>query len=92
METPEKTEKIVIVTPTKSIGISLLLTFFFGPFGMLYSTVVGGLVMLVISGVLGFLTLGISLFVTQPICMIWGVLAVSSYNKNIVREVAKIQG
>lgn len=32
--------------PQKSVFVALLLTFFFGPFGMFYSTAIGGLVML----------------------------------------------
>ncbi|MDY3326949.1 hypothetical protein PG299_03845 [Riemerella anatipestifer] len=84
MENSNKAEKIVVVAPTKSVGISLLLTFFFGPLGMLYSTVVGALVMLLVSGVAVFLTLGISIFFTQPICMIWGAMAAHRHNKKII--------
>ena len=42
----------------KSVILALLLTFFFGPFGMFYSTVVGALVMLVLYVALGIPTLG----------------------------------
>lgn len=34
------------VPAPKSVGVAFVLTFFFGPFGMLYSTVAGGLIML----------------------------------------------
>ena len=59
----------------KSVVLSLILTFFFGPFGMLYSTVVGGLVMLVLYVVVGVLTLGWGLIALHPIAMIWGAVA-----------------
>ena len=59
----------------KSMAVAFLLTFFFGPLGMLYSTVAGALIMLVVSVVLGFLTAGLSLFVTWPICIIWAMMA-----------------
>uniref|UniRef100_UPI0039A714E5 hypothetical protein n=1 Tax=Ornithobacterium rhinotracheale TaxID=28251 RepID=UPI0039A714E5 len=82
-----KTEKkIIIIKERKSVGISLLLTFFFGPLGMLYSTISGAIIMLIISIVLSVITLGISLFFTWPICMIWGAMAVNSYNKDLLIE------
>lgn len=77
----------VVVAPTKSVGISILLTVLFGPLGMLYSTIVGGLVMLVASFVVGVLTLGLGLFLTWPICVIWGAIAASSENKRLMATV-----
>jgi hypothetical protein len=63
----------------RSVGVALLLTFFFGPLGMLYSTVVGALVMLGLGFVLGILTLGLWFLVAWPIQMIWaGVAAANS--------------
>ena len=64
----------------KSVLLSLTLTFFFGPFGMMYSTVVGGLIMLVLYVVLGVPTLGWALAALHPIAMIWG--AVASHRAN----------
>lgn len=55
--------------------LAFLLTLFFGPLGMLYTTVVGALVMLVLFGVLGFLTGGLALIILWPIAIIWAVLA-----------------
>lgn len=79
----------VIVAPTRSVGVALLLTFFFGPLGMLYSTVSGALVMIVVSVVLAFFTLGLSFFLTWPICMIWGAVAASSHNQKLLAGVAR---
>ena len=73
----------VITVPVKSVGVSLLLTFFFGPLGMFYSTVVGGIIMLVVSGVVFLATFGLGVFITWPICMIWGALAASAYNNKL---------
>jgi hypothetical protein len=70
--------------PTKSVGVALLLTFFFGPLGMLYSTVTGALVMIVVSIVLGVFTLGFSFLVTWPVCMIWGTMAASTHNQKVL--------
>jgi hypothetical protein len=76
--------QVVITISEKSVGISLILTFFFGPLGMLYSTVAGGLIMFAVSVVAFILTLGLGLFITWPICMIWGAMAASSYNRGLV--------
>jgi hypothetical protein len=59
----------------KSVLLSLVLTFFLGPFGMFYSTVTGALVMLVLYVVLGILTLGWALLVLHPIAVIWAAIA-----------------
>ena len=65
----------------KSVLLSLVLTFFLGPFGMLYSTVVGGLVMLVLYVVLGIPTFGWALAALHPIAMIWGAVAADRANR-----------
>src|SRR4051812_34359508 len=66
----------IVVRAPKSVGVAILLTLLFGPLGMLYSTVPGALIMLVVSVFLGFITAGISVFITWPVCVIWGALAV----------------
>jgi hypothetical protein len=65
----------MIVKEGKSRTVAFLLAFFFGPLGMLYSTVVGGLVMLVVGAILMFFTFGLAIFVVWPACIIWAVLA-----------------
>ncbi|KOO50501.1 hypothetical protein [Priestia koreensis] len=78
------TENRIIVSNTKSVGLSLILTFLFGSLGMLYSTILGAILMIVVEGILGFLTFGVALFITHPICMIWGAVAAHNYNKRLV--------
>jgi hypothetical protein len=73
----------IVVTPTKSVGISIILTVVFGPLGMFYSTILGAIIMLIVSGIIGFVTFGYGLIITHPICVIWGALATHSYNKKI---------
>jgi hypothetical protein len=74
----------IVVTPTKSVGISIILTVLFGPLGMFYSTIWGAIIMLIIYGVVGMVTLGYGLMITHPICVIWGALAAHSYNKKLL--------
>ena len=74
----------VLVAAPKSVATALILTFFFGPLGMFYSTVSGAIIMLIASIMLAAFTLGFSLFITWPICMIWGAVAASQYNNRLV--------
>jgi hypothetical protein len=80
---PNTTENVTVVTSTKSMGIAVLLTILFGPLGMLYSTIVGAIIMSIISAIVGFITVGIGLLVTWPICVIWAAIAVNNFNKNL---------
>lgn len=78
---------ITIQQPDKSVVIALLLTLFFGPLGMLYSTITGGIIMLVVClAILGLsaLTLGLASVLFLPawiICVVWGVLAAAKKAK-----------
>ena len=78
------TNQPVIVAPIKSVGISILLTVLFGPLGMLYSTIQGGIIMVILSLIVGFLTFGFGLIVIWPISIIWGAVSVNSYNKKLL--------
>ncbi len=89
MSDENKPVQQIIVTSTKSVAISLILTFFFGALGMLYSTIWGALIMIVISIIVATVTLGMGLFLIWPICMIWGALAAASYNKKLLAKVSQ---
>lgn len=83
---------VVNVGPPKSVGIAFLLTFFFGPLGMFYSTVAGALIMLAVWAVggvvFGILTLGLIWFVWTPliwvISIVWGCVAVPSHTSTTI--------
>ena len=74
----------VVVTPTKSVGLSVFLAALFGPIGMLYSTIWGGIIMLAVSALIGPLTLGLGLIFIWPVCVLWAALATVSYNKRLL--------
>ncbi len=65
----------------KSVILALVLTVFFGPIGMLYSTLIGAIVMAVLYVAIGIPTLGWGLTVLHPIAIIWGVWA--AHNQNL---------
>lgn len=75
---------LLAISTQKSAGTALLLTFFFGPLGMLYSTIPGAIIMILLSVPLALFTLGFSLLITWPICMIWA--AVAARNKTTIRR------
>jgi len=74
----------VIVARTKSVALSLVLTFFLGPLGMLYSTIFGAMVMIAASIPLFILTLGHAGFLIWPVSMIWGAWAAHRYNQRLL--------
>ncbi|MGZ5428753.1 MAG: hypothetical protein ACXW5U_06530 [Thermoanaerobaculia bacterium] len=77
----------LIAVPVKSVGIAIVLTFFFGPLGMLYSTIAGALTMFVLNVLAIFLTAGLGLLVTWPIGIVWAAVAASSHNKRLLAGV-----
>ncbi len=81
---------VVNIAAGKSVGVAFLLTFFFGPFGLFYSSVVGGAIMLVAEMflfILGFVTFGAAwllFWFTWVACIIWGCVAASSTHQTQV--------
>lgn len=76
----------------KSVGAAFVLTFLFGPLGMLYSTVFGAFMMtfVMVCGavVIGTVTLGVGDLFWIPlswvICIIWGCVAASGSGTQVV--------
>jgi len=79
----------------KSMVVAILLAFFFGPLGLLYASVFGGLVMLAIHFgifIVSILTLGIGSVLFLPawfVCIIWAVVAVKGNEKQVISLVQK---
>ena len=87
MPHPQPTWSIVVIRSRKSMGVALLLEFFFGPVGLLYASALGGVVMFVLSVIVGVLTLGFGALLMWPICMIWVAIAVNSHNKQLTSQI-----
>lgn len=77
-----------MVAQTKSMGIAIVLTLLFGPFGMLYSTILGAIIMGIATLLAIVFTAGLGLIVTWPICLIWGAMAVKNYNDRLRAGIA----
>ncbi len=80
---------VVVVVNQKNMMLGLILTFVFGGLGMLYATIVGGIVMIILSSIIGLVTGGLGLVVLWPIQMIWTYLAIKNHNSGQARAVAR---
>ena len=80
-------QQVIIVQQPKSMLVAILLALFFGPLGLLYATITGGLIMIVVSLITGIVTLGMGLTITWPVCVIWAAIAVSTSNQKAINQV-----
>jgi hypothetical protein len=77
----------IVVQSTKNVGVAVLLSILFGPLGMLYSTIPGAIIMLLIHLAIFVFTLGFGTFLfifTWPLCVIWAAIAANSYNQKLI--------
>lgn len=79
--------KVIVVGKAKSVGVAVLLAFLFGPLGLLYVSILGGIVMFVI---------GVILFIVLPIvggiiawigCIIWAIVASNQANEKLKKNI-----
>lgn len=68
----------------KSMPLALILTFFFGPLGLLYANVRDGLILICISIAVAFLTLGFGLIFVWIGSMVWAYMDVEKYNRALL--------
>lgn len=84
----EQGRQIIVAVSPKNVGVAIILTVLFGPLGMFYSTVIGAIVMIVLSVIVGILTFGFGFLFTWPVCIIWGATAASAHNKKLLAGVS----
>jgi len=80
---PQIQQTIVVVGKQKSVGVAFLLAFLFGPLGLLYASVTGGIVMFLLGIVIGIFTLGLGLILIWIGSIIWAVIAAGNANKKM---------
>jgi hypothetical protein len=71
---------LTIQPPAKSVGAAVVLGLFLGPLGLLYASVIGGILMAVVWVLVATATLGLGLFIVHPICAVWAALAAQKKN------------
>lgn len=75
-------QNVVIMGKAKSVGVAFVLAFFFGPLGLLYASVVGGIVMIIVN--LFFVLIFFpGLILTQIVCIIWACVAADQANQKL---------
>jgi len=77
---PQYQQNIIIVGKQKSVGVAFLLAFFFGPLGLLYASVTGGIVMFFVGIVISIITLGFGIIFVWIGSIIWAVVAANNAN------------
>ncbi len=68
----------VIFTNKKSVFLAFILTLFFGPLGMFYSTTGGALIMIVATLLFGAISAGAAVPIMWIISIVWGMVAAAS--------------
>lgn len=68
--------------PFKNVATSLMLTIFFGPVGLLYSSFWGGFLMVFLFMLVMSSELIFPMVLIWVICSIWGVSATEKYNRD----------
>jgi hypothetical protein len=79
-----------ILTQSKSVGLAVVLTIIFGGFGLLYASIGGGILMLILeilAWVVTILTLGLGaplLIILHIVSLIWAIVSTNSHNKRLI--------
>ena len=76
---------IVIAVAPNSQGIGAILTLLFGSLGLLYASVLAGLIMIVVEIITAVLTMGIGLLFTHILCLILSIIIIAVKNKNLTK-------
>jgi hypothetical protein len=79
----------IVIQSTKNAGLALGLGLFFGPIGLLYSSIAGAIIMFLVGIPVVIFTAGFGLLFTQPVCAIWGFVAANAYNKKLLEGQTK---
>lgn len=67
----------------KSLLLAFILTFFLGPIGLFYASVIGGVLMTLLAIGVAAVTFGIGALAVWPLCWIWAIGATSAHNSRV---------
>lgn len=67
--------------PFKNLAVALLFSVFLGPVGLLYSSTVGGVIMIILGVIMVHGMLAIPIVMVWLASCVWSVVAVNRYNK-----------
>ena len=72
--------------PFKSVAGALLFSVILGPVGLLYSSFLGGVIMIIVGFIVACAKYPIPILMVWLISCIWSVSAVNKYNANVSRS------
>lgn len=81
MEQTSQPATTTVIVKQKSVGLAFLLAFLFGPLGLLYASILGGIVMFFVSLILFFVIPIVGGIIGWIGCIIWAVVAAQNSNK-----------
>ncbi len=73
----------------KSVLLALVLTFFFGPLGLLYASAWGAVVLIIVAALGVVPTMGFVLMFVWPAAMVWGAIAANNQHTEFVRSITR---
>jgi hypothetical protein len=76
-------QNVIVIGKAKSVGTAFILAFFFGPLGLLYASVTGGVIMFILAIPALIFTAFLGIFFINPICSIWAVIAANQANASL---------
>jgi zinc-ribbon domain len=82
------TQQVQVASPVamrapKSVATAVILGLLFGPFGLFYASVAGGIIMLIGGVIAVAATYGVAAPFVWITCAVWGAIAASNYNRAI---------
>jgi hypothetical protein len=83
-------DAVILLTQRKSLGVGLLLTLFFGGFGVFYASVLGGVLLSAIQVlffVIALATFGFGVVLLLPlwfVAVIWTCVAINGHNARLM--------
>ena len=76
---------VVNAKPVKSVWAAFFLTLLFGPLGLLYASIGGGIFLIITALITAPLTLGFAAVIIWPVAILWGVLAALATKRSAAR-------
>ena len=83
-------QTVIMINKQKSVGLAFIFALFFGPLGLLYASITGGIIMFLINLVLLFILPVIGLVISWIICIIWAVIAAQNTNQSVPQNIVTV--
>jgi hypothetical protein len=72
--------------PFKSVAVALIFAVLLGPIGILYSSVLGGVIMIILGFIVISSRLIVPIILVWLVSCVWGVMAANRYNRKNMKR------